>query len=188
MVCSVNALIPWVEEDDAESIGGRWINTTFFDRSGIKYFKSEELLCDEDRIGIGIDYAKKSVVKGQLFTARHIRLLDNVTIVIAIDGEYGLGEKGVMRLGGEGRMCHYEKIKTPPQFSHANNGKYFVALAPILCPEQPEELLSKAFAAKTFVVSGWDMRRRQHKSSQTWFYAGSVFTEKIGDECVALSQ
>ncbi|MDR2080640.1 MAG: hypothetical protein LBP54_01980 [Campylobacteraceae bacterium] len=186
-VCSVNAPIPWIEENEVENIGSRWINIELFAKDD-KY-KKEDFFNNEDRAGIAINYKRKSAEEGKLFMARHIRLCQGVTIAIAIDNEYGLGDKGVMRLGGEGRMCSYEKIKTPPKLPNANNGRHFLALAPILCSEErKDELLSKVFAAKTFVVSGWNMRLNDHKASQTWFCAGSVFTEKIGDQCIALSQ
>ncbi|MDR0407642.1 MAG: hypothetical protein LBH45_01815 [Campylobacteraceae bacterium] len=180
-ICSANTPIPWVEEDNVKNIGSEWIDITAMTN---KQYKKEELFDCEDRTGIGIDYDKKSTEDGKLFNVRHIRLRQGVTIVIKIDDEYGLGENGILRLGGERRICHYKKIEKP-QLPKIDNGKYFVLLAPVLCTE---ELLQKVFAAKTFVVSGWDMRDKKHKASQTWFCAGSVFTENISDQCVALSQ
>jgi CRISPR-associated protein Cmr3 len=186
-ICSVNTPIPWIE-GDAKNIGGEWIDITMLEKSDNKTYKKEDFIDNEDRVGISVDYNKKSVEEGKLFTARHIRLRKDVTIAVAIDGEYGLGEKGVLRLGGESRMCSYQKIKVSPPIPNVTNSKYFVALAPVLCTEErKEEFLSKVFAAKTFAVSGWDMKEKTHKASQTWFYAGSVFTEKIGDQCIALS-
>ncbi|MDR2342536.1 MAG: hypothetical protein LBD84_05825 [Campylobacteraceae bacterium] len=182
-ICSVNTPIPWVE-GDVKNIGGEWIDITMLEKSDKKKYEKKEFFGNEDRVGISIDYNKKSAEESKLFMARHIRLCKDVTIVVAIDGEYGLGEKGVLRLGGESRMCSYKKMEIPPPLPNVSNGKYFVALAPIQCEE---ELLSKVFAAKTFIVSGWDMQEKTHKASQTWFYAGSVFTEKIGDQCIALS-
>ncbi|MDR3178043.1 MAG: hypothetical protein LBT96_03565 [Campylobacteraceae bacterium] len=184
-ICSVNGQIPWVKECGVKNIGGKWVDIEILKTSNEKKYKEERLFENEDRVGIGIDYKRKSVEKGKLFMARHIRLHQGVSIAIAIDDEYGLGEKGVLQLGGERRMCRYEKIKTPPKLPSTNNGNYYVLTAPTVCTE---ELLDKVFAAKTFITSGWRMRKQTHKDSQTWFCAGSVFTEKIGDECIALSQ
>ncbi|MDR1912835.1 MAG: hypothetical protein LBQ52_10895 [Helicobacteraceae bacterium] len=186
-ICSVSAPISWIEDKDIKSIGGQWIKIDLFSKSGENSYKKEAFFDEEDRIGIGIDSKRGIVEEGKLFMARHIRLRNGVTIAIAIDKEYGLGEKGTLRLGGEGRSCGYQKIKTPPSLPSGGDSKYFVSLAPILCDN--EALLSKVFAAKTFVVAGWDMRKgKGHKDSQTWFCAGSVFTEKIGDQLIALAQ
>ncbi|MDR2143167.1 MAG: hypothetical protein LBP29_02225, partial [Treponema sp.] len=124
----------------------------------------------------------KTVPKSQLYTARHIRLRDGVSIVIALDNAAGLGEEGILQLGGEGRRCAYHKTEGPHLDWNATSDLY-VSLAPVPCTE---DMLAKTFCAKTFVAAGWDLAKKYHKPSETWFYAGSVFKENINNQCAPL--
>jgi CRISPR-associated protein Cmr3 len=176
--------LPWIDDGDAKTIGGKWVDLGLFkEGGGIKIREAGPLFDTEDRVGVALDGKTGTTVEGRLYTARHIRLRDGVSIVAAMDNPAGLGEKGILQLGGEGRRCEYQKIEGLP-LNWNEHSDLYVALAPIPCTA---ELLDKTFCAKTFVVSGWDLKQKRHKASETWFYAGSVFTENVNGQCVALA-
>ena len=71
-----------------------------------------ELYDTESRTGIAID-SKRKVQEGKIYTAAHIRLRPEVTLLIGLDSDPGLQKKGRLFLGGEQRICGYATAAAP---------------------------------------------------------------------------
>ncbi|MBN1984604.1 MAG: hypothetical protein JW795_23965 [Chitinivibrionales bacterium] len=178
----------------AFSLGGAWLRYELLVRPGTVALENQdvlhaqELYAVENRTGISLlDDAGRStrkVKEGALFTAGHIRLREGVSLVVGTDRDCGLADTGTMVLGGEQRLSGYKQISlTPLQLTSSD---LHVTLAPV---SATAENLKKCFCAgKLVVTAGWDLHKRFHKPSQSWFPAGSVFSENINNQCVPLAQ
>jgi CRISPR-associated protein Cmr3 len=74
--------------------------------------KLDELLTVESRLGIARNNATRSVIEGQLYQTRHIRIKDDVAIeldILSLDERlakcFEPDQNEIVRLGGEGRMA-----------------------------------------------------------------------------------
>lgn len=183
-----------ISENEMISIGGKWIRSELLSKSGEivlaenDLLDSEQLYATENRTGISLldkvtNRPTRNVQKGALFTARHIRLKDDVTLIIATDKDCGLKDIGKMQLGGEQRLCGYKKI---PPLNLGTSGNMFVSLSPVRAEESIKDKV--ICTGKLMTIAGWDMRKRFHKPSQSWFPAGTVFKENINNQCVSIAQ
>jgi CRISPR-associated protein Cmr3 len=183
-----------ISENEVISIGGKWIRSELLSKSGEivlaedDLLDTEQLYATESRTGISLldevtNRPTRNVQKGALFTARHIRLKDDVTLIIATDKDCGLKDFGKMQLGGEQRLCGYKKISP---LNLGTSGNMYVALSPVRAEKNIEEQVF--CTGKLMTIAGWDMRVRFHKPSQSWFPAGTVFKENINNQCVPISQ
>lgn len=191
---SVTQLPLVVTKDEAVGLGGNWIRLELLHKKEqITFAKGDiltpkELYGTENHTGISLleketDRPTRQVREGALYTAGHIRLTDGVTMIIGIDNECGLDENGIVTLGGEQRMSSYQKIALSIQ--NGNSGRY-IALSPI---KADDVIRDKTFCAgKPVIIAGWDLSKKFHKDSETWFPAGSVFTENVNNQCVPLAQ
>ncbi len=73
-------------------------------------YSQKQLVTPEARLGIARNNETRSVIEGQLYQTRHIRLADDVKIELNLQGlDEKLAEKlkqnDIVRLGGEGRMA-----------------------------------------------------------------------------------
>ncbi|MDQ7005471.1 MAG: type III-B CRISPR module-associated Cmr3 family protein [Ghiorsea sp.] len=68
--------------------------------------KEASLFSGEARVGINRDNETKQVEKGLLYFTRHIRLHEDVSIGMAVDGADDISPASMVRLGGESRMAH----------------------------------------------------------------------------------
>ena len=65
----------------------------------------------EPRIGIGLNYSTRTVELGLLYSANHVRMDENVGIVVDVENHNDLlPEKGLLRLGGDSRPVEYNKV------------------------------------------------------------------------------
>jgi len=185
-------LVPAVNE--ALSLGGTWIRYEVLYKKGkITLGKNDillpnELYAIEQRTGISLldenNRSTRKVKDGALFSAGHIRLKEGVFLIIGTDRECGLAESGMINLGGERRLCGYTRISL--SLPRTDSSDFFMALAPV---KATEENMDKCFCAgKPVVTAGWDLHKGFHKTSQSWFPAGSVFIENINNQCVPLAQ
>lgn len=191
---SVSPLPLVVTKDEAICLGGNWIRLELlYKKDQITLAKGDiltpkELYGTENRTGISLleketDRPTRQVREGALYTAGHIRLADGVSMIIGIDNECGLDDNGIITLGGEQRMSSYQKIALSIQ--NNNSGRY-IALSPI---KADTTIRDKTFCAgKPVMIAGWDLAKKFHKDSETWFPAGSVFTENVNKQCVPLAQ
>ena len=177
--------------NEAQSLGGLWIKLstllnqpTHLSQDDLLFPK--EIFQQENRIGIGRNIHTGTVETGQLYSSAHLRLLDDVSLVVGISKELDINDTGHLHLGGEQRMVAYTSISNPLKMDAPaiKNPQYFMNLSPILVDQQ---VMQKAFCtAKTQQIAGWDLHRGFHKPSQTWLPAGSVFSSNIQNQCIAI--
>lgn len=182
MMSSAKNVVFIVPKEDANSLGGCWINVDFlkepkehFAENSVLF--SSDIFSKESRTGVALA-SNRTAKDGQLYTSTHIRLHDNVSFVISVEGEIDLGQ-GKMLLGGEKRIVSYKETDSIC-FSDSSISSQHLSLVPI---EATEDNLSKLVASgKLFVTSGWDMARGFHKKSVSWIPAGAVFNGEINDK------
>lgn len=181
---STGTTLPMVTARDPKPLTGHWLRLECLKTPPATIAKGDLLTTDdlydvEPRIGIAID-AKRSVIKGRIYSAGHIRLREDVNLVIGLDQDPGLADHGHLTLGGEQRICGYTRCLAPelPQQS----ADLFVTLAPC---ELTDELLPFIFAAaKPVSLAGWDLNTGFHKPTTTWLPAGAVLTKNINASCI----
>jgi len=171
---------------DAQSLAGYWLRLDCLHKSSGKIAEGDliaasELYDVEPRTGIAID-GKRKVQQGAIYSAGHIRLRQDVSLVVGIDSDLGLLEKGFLTLGGEQRICGYDRCQAPnlPDCS----ASLYVALAPM---RLTTEVLPAVFAAaKPVTLAGWDLVAGFHKATTTWLPAGAVFNRNVDSLCIPL--
>jgi len=183
---SAGADLPMVCAFDAQSLAGYWLRLNCLHKPSGKIAEGDllapgELYDVEPRTGIAID-GKRKVKQGAIYSAGHIRLRQDVSLVVGIDRDLGLTEKGFLTLGGEQRVCGYVRCQAPNLPDRS--ASLFVALAPV---ELTAEIMPVVFAAaKPVTLAGWDLATGFHKTSTTWLPAGAVFNRNIDSLCIPL--
>lgn len=174
-------------KEDAKSLANAWISVDFI-RNPKSVFSKDDVILDKDilsrenRTGVALD-SNKHTIEGKLYSSTHIRLQNNISIVISVKSEIDF-ESGKMILGGEQRLVAYKKLEEDINIDLKNVDQY-LSLVPI---EATEENLSNLVASSKLMISaGWDLAKGFHKSTTSWIPAGAVFNKKIKG-CVPLAQ
>lgn len=185
MVSSASDVVFVVPTKDAKPLTEAWIDLNFLQNPKTT-FESDtvlfngEIFSSETRTGVGLD-SNKHAEQGKLYTATHIRLKDDVSIVVSLQTEKTLAESGKMLLGGEKRLVRFEK--TDNQILPNEKSEQYVSLIPI---QASEETLSKIIASgKLFTVAGWDLQKGFHKPTVSWIPQGAIFNERLSG-CIPL--
>ena len=192
----------WVKHrHEIKSIGGAWVslkavmaNQSIFENGKTIFLPQKEsidngnaIFSREERIGIGID-SRRRVEEGKIYTARHIRLKPEMSLIWAVDGECGLAPEGVISIGGEQRFGKYQEITTDidqmADFKEKTGTRY-LALSPV--PVTPESQKVLIASGKIIYRGGWDLAKQFHKPMRPYFPAGSVFNEKVDPGCICPS-
>jgi CRISPR-associated protein Cmr3 len=179
--------LPMVCAADAHSLAGNWLRLDCLRNppatiAAGDLLAPEELYDLEPRTGIAIDRNRK-VIRGKIYSASHIRLRQDVTLLVGIDRDIGLADQGFLSLGGEQRISGY--IRLPKPDFPEQTGSLFVALAPV---ELTDQLLPAVFASsKPIAIAGWDLAKSFHKPTSTWLPAGAVFTRYVNSSCIPLA-
>jgi len=161
----------------------------------------------EPKIGIGIDKKTGTSEEGKLYRVDMRRLSneknDKVSIIVDFEG-FELPERGMMKLGGEGKAVSYEgyskDIPVDAPITAGNMFKIYLSTPAILkngwLPEWIDEktLISKynkdkyegpklklltASAGKPVYIGGFDMKKRKPKPMYKAVPAGSVYYFEI---------
>ena len=148
------------------------------------------LVKTEERVGIARDNLCRAVKTGHLYAARHLRLVQGVSLLVGLDKPLcpsHLDERGIFQLGGEGRMVRYRLLDEGevPRLPGTRRGR-FLTISPLAYYRaQKAGLLTKPYASgKLFRVAGWDMKTAFHKPTKSYFPVGAVFfTNKDQDLC-----
>lgn len=179
--------LPMVCAVDAQPLAGYWLRFDCLRKPSATIAEGDllapgELYDLEPRTGIAID-GKRKVKQGAIYSVGHIRLRQDVTLVIGVDRDFGLADQGFLTLGGEQRMCGYARQQIPSLPDQP--ATFFVALAPI---QLTDDLLPVVFASsKPVNLAGWDLANGFHKATTTWLPAGAVLTRNINNSCVPLA-
>jgi len=190
LVASSDSLPLVVTRHHAVSLAGAWVAVELFASGSVTFadgdiYSGSELYAVERRTGIKLDGLRK-VEQGHLYSASHIRLHDDVTLLIGVDRDPGLAHTGILQLGGEQRRARYEQVTAPATVRDTGASARYVALAPV--EASPENLSSVVTAYQPVMSAGWDLLKGFHKPTTTWYPAGSVFSEKIAPSCLPLTQ
>lgn len=174
---------------EAQSLTGVWISLEFLHSQKKQFGREDFLLVNEiysteNRIGIGLD-SDKHTIQGQLYSASHIRLLDDVSLCITLSKDILIETEGTIQLGGEKRICFYKKQQNIEN-NKEMDATLFVSSVPVVATEKNlQHLIS---SNKLYETAGWDLAKGFHKASQTWIPAGAVFNKKLNTSCIALRE
>lgn len=187
---SSSALTNWaVSENELKTVGGNWISLGGLSRNRARFedgksiFMSERgrsaLFSLEARTGIAIDRARR-VEESRLYSSRHIRLNAGVSLIWGIEGDCGLGNSGVLSLGGEQRFGSYQELTHAPDFPKA--GDQYLALSPI--PVNDESVAALVGTGEIIYRGGWSLAGQFHKDMVGYYPAGSVFSKNVNNCCI----
>lgn len=172
------------------SLGGKWIKVE--DLNSIKSVEiapksGEYFFENEVRTGIALE-EHRAVREGHLYSFNHARLKRGVSLLFGVNTELPLADKGVLKIGAERRFGWYEKVSEAtiglPVSNGANDGGYYSSLSNV---EGTEAANSALFATgQILYFGGWDLKVGFHKPMKGFFPAGTVFTKKINNNCIAI--
>lgn len=191
------------KDSDLESLGGQWVNGAVLaemknGRGKIKYCPSleeaapgeplllpQKALSDrEDRVGIALELYRRSR-RGHFYVAAHQRLAPGVKLLLGLSEllvPHYLDDSGLMQLGGENRLVHYELCSPAPALP-LGNGPWFLALNPV-----PFSALTKwgledrpRVSGPLLRVAGWDLKQGFHKPVTAYLPAGTVLHQPQGE-------
>jgi len=178
---------------------------------------TDDVYTFEDRIGIGLTEGK-TTAEGLLYRTRNLRLKEGTAISVWL-GENGervrnaLGNRGLLRLGGEGRFVRYSFDDAIPELPGPEVGegellKLYVATPLILTERKdgkaystwdPAGELARAlgigeeqikirwfFSGGTLPLTGWDMKNNHPKAVRYAVSPGSVYYVEIKGELGSL--
>jgi len=187
---SSSPLMGWSRHHkEVKSVGGHWVDLCELLKGSQTYENGKTIFLSpdadtrlfsmEERTGIAMD-SRRDVLKGHIYTARHIRLKPGVSLVWGIDRHCGLEPEGVLCMGGEQRFGRYKEIEN--QFQFPATGNHYLALSPVaVTPETSRVLVG---SGKIIYRGGWDLAKQFHKDMIAFYPAGAVFTDNVDDFCV----
>lgn len=155
----------------------------------------------EPRLGIALDTGARTAADGAIYTTEAIAFTPNAGFLIGIEGlQDQLPERGLLRLGGDGRSASYTRIDfTAPaapldsirrdhrfRLVLATHGLFTQGALPDRVTRRDDgshRLAGDGFSARLAcaavprheVVSGWDIAQWQPKPAQRVAPAGSVY-------------
>lgn len=174
------------KDGELSSMGGNWIelNDFYSKNTEIRIRPLKDFFDREPRTGIALERNRK-VRESHLYTFNHIRMKLDVELVFGVSSkaEFPFEQKGILRLGGEQRLGHYETIDIDFHDKSAETGLY-MSLSALPCKNFNTDDL--AATGKIQYISGWDMKKGFHKPSCAFYPAGSVFTKKINNNQILI--
>jgi CRISPR-associated protein Cmr3 len=176
--------------------------------------ESKALWKIDSRLGIALEMQSRTTGEGQLYTVDAVALADGVGFVVGIKGANSLlPEKGVLRLGGDGRGARHIKLDwqaLKPDWSAIEMSRRFrlVLTTPGLFEQgwllpgmrqqngaylwQTPEFSAKLITASTSraeTISGWDIANNQPKPALKAVSTGSVYWfDQFEGEIMALQK
>ncbi|MFA4647652.1 type III-B CRISPR module-associated protein Cmr3 [Pyrococcus kukulkanii] len=145
----------------------------------------------EERIGIGIDRDRRVVVEGLLYRTVNLRVREGVSLKVYFErGEDKvkeiIGEKGMLRLGGESKFATYRfnGDEFPVRLNDEKSSLIRLYFATPLIPRggiegvlnelKIEGRILKVFTGRKIAVTGWDMKAKMPKETLYAYPAGTV--------------
>ena len=172
-------LAPSNRKAGSKSLADAWVDVRMFSEPLLRTISnaiagesiSKELFSYELRTGIAIDSATGSAKEHMLYSSMHVRLCKGVSILVTLTEDLKLPDKGVMKLGGEGRLVSYERIER--RLPDATARSLYVSTVPIAVSEENEKHMIAS--SKPVMAGGWDYARHFYKDSMMYYPAGTVF-------------
>ena len=190
MVCSAGDVVFVKPENDSKSLSGAWTSIDFLKEPKQKFEKTDilfeaDILSRENRTNVTLGSNRKAK-DGQLFSSSHLRLKEDISLVVGFKEAVNLPDVGKFLIGGEKRISRFARITENLLNSlfTTSNCETFVSLVPIEATD--ETVKSIVSSGKIFATAGWDLIKGFHKPTTNWIPAGAVFNKKINDSCMAL--
>lgn len=187
-------LFPHANTEPAKREIGGWLTEAQLDAclrgEPVQPHSADELFVVEHRYGIGLDGSRRATREGQLYAAEFVRPCDGVGLYIEVAGYDGWPERGVMRIGGEGRGALFEKIArmnwpSPPDVLPRRFKLYFAAPTYFQDGWQPQNGWSKFFTGEVTLKAvalrgyesrgGFDLATGGQRPARRHVPAGSVY-------------
>lgn len=195
------------KEDKLESVSGFYLTGDLLDEymqgfniDETQVLRLNEQISVEPKIGIGRNYQTKTSNDGRLYRLGMRRLKD-LSILVDFEG-LELPEKGIVRLGGEGKTAYYSKsdfdsssrkiddaskrfivyFRTPAIFE--KNGYYPDSFDGNFSCEingRKYRIVSMAMD-KPLSIGGWDMKANRPKPMKKFVPAGTVYIVECDSE------
>lgn len=165
---------------------------------------NDEVFSLEERVGIRLAPGRRTVEEGFFYEVRMLRLKPGVSFVLGVSGlPEGFPERGVLKLGGEGRLAFYEEREAPELFLSPPRPEEFEGetrlLVVLLTPGVFREGVRPAIfdeewrfcvggvrggvvgvvTGKPLAVAGFDLARRRPRPMVRAVVAGAVFALKL---------
>lgn len=172
------------EKSELVSVGGNWIKASDLHSKQeiIQIMGSGDFFVTEQRTGIAL-HKNRRVRDSHLYSFNHARLKEDVNLVFGIDKNLPLAEDGILTLGAEQRFGSYKKL-AGISLRYDEQPKYFMTLSLIEGTEQANHTVIAT--GKIQYLGGWDLKRGFHKPMKGFFPAGTVFSEKINQNFMAM--
>ena len=172
------------ESGELETLGGKWIKyeDLYSNEERIEFRDSSFFYVEEPHIGIALE--NKKVRKSHIYSFTHIRLNNNVKIVIAIDKNLPFDDENIiLNLGAEQRFGFLKKLHDI-DFEFEQDGKFFMSLN--LLQGDNDKNNNVIATGKIRYIGGWDLAKGFHKEMIGYFPQGSVFSKKY-ENCIAIN-
>ncbi len=176
----------------------------------LRLTKKEEIYIEEPKIGIAREKITKTTKEGYLYQISMIRLKEDVSMVVKIEGVKDIPESGIIQLGGDGRTAKIEKIEDNIFQNVENinlkfeNKKFKIYLATHAIFENgylPKWInkdwegeyngiklrLICCVIGRYRLIGGWDLAKNEPKGMHRAVPAGSVYYFEILDNSSAES-
>jgi CRISPR-associated protein Cmr3 len=180
----------WVKTSNSEleNAGGNWVSLKTFYESEKELLKPYEVYEIEPRTGIGLCKESGTVIEGHLYSAKHIRLLQDVSLVFGITIDNNFLEDGIMHLGGERKFGTIHTIQVDID-KYFNNGNQYVALTPINTKQIDKKLQDDIIATgRINYFGGWSLAKGFHKPLAGYYPAGTVLKKKIASNLLPMEE
>jgi CRISPR-associated protein Cmr3 len=172
----------WLREDDLRG---------YLRGDGVDGVPASKLFLRESRLGIGRNDVKRTSEEGLLYEVEFIRPQPDVGLLVQVEGYSDWPEKGLLRIGGEGRAARFEQVTVeewpetrsplPARFK-----LYFATPAYFDGGWQPagggwgrfftgDVRLVAAAVGRYESIGGYDLARDAHKPSRRYVPAGSIY-------------
>jgi CRISPR-associated protein Cmr3 len=151
----------WHRTDKPLKEEREWLNEENWRRylNGEEFSITEEseLLVREPRLGIALNYSRRSTQEGMLYQAEFLRLREGVGFLVQVDGipRFNPG-KGFLQLGGEARAVRYEVLEQ--------------LLPPLPIPDPLPSRFKVILLTPAWFSEGWQPRNGDWKP----FFSGDV--------------
>ncbi|MDQ6995093.1 MAG: type III-B CRISPR module-associated protein Cmr3 [Mariprofundaceae bacterium] len=182
--------VPASNIEAAKPIEHGWLNAS--DMNNVlqgdlpkSFIKESSLFSGETRVGIGRDNKTKQVEDGMLYFTQHIRLGEDVSLAMSVEGVDDVIPASMVRLGGEGRMAHLmieEHQNEPLNAKIEEDAKKFVLSllthADFSGKSEPDiegMTIVSACIGKAVREGGWDYKKKQPKPLKSLIPAGSSY-------------
>ncbi len=157
------------------------------DVSKVEHLSDKRVFALENRVGLALDYGRRSHIESMFYQAEFVRPCDQVGLLIHVDHPV-FTNNGYLSLGGESRSGHFQVVNNMKPLPQTGSGKVkIVLLTPAYFSEgwMPENndwspwvgggKLVSVVVGKSHSISGWDMAANRPKPLRHYVPAGSVF-------------